>query len=344
MCPYHPPEGVKWESVPHHNKVNMKLDMCKSVLNDAADLGTQRIAFVGEGEPFLNKSIMDMIEHAKSLNLWVLVFTNGSLLDEEKLQQLISLELTWLRVSLNAGRPETYPLIHTTENVDTFYRIKDCLFQLSRLKRGKNKNFPQLELSFIIQKQNLHEIEDMIKIAIEVGAQKVSLEPMYAFREAFPLGLNSEDVKEYKNILPRIQKLSSANNIILKADYLPFSVPENEALHSGNASIYFSIPCYVGWWFSKVMADGIVNPCCNCFTVMGDTTQQSFKEIWFSETYKEFRRNAKKFPHLGKIPGCCEGCNFERSNISTYNSIHIFRKEKNHRVVKARNFLDLFSG
>lgn len=345
MCPYHPPPGFQWESVPRHRKVNMNIDLCKSILNDAASIGTKHIAFVGEGEPFLNKRIMDMIEYAKGLDLWVLAFTNGSLLAKEKIQHLIDLKLTWLRVSLNTGRPETYPLIHTNENSETFLRIKENLFSLSRLKKEKNKKFPQIELSFIIQKQNLSEIEDMIKIGIDLGVQKISLEPMYAFRETFSLGLNRQDLENYKLLLPNIQRLASTNNILLKADYLPFCTSEFDVEESNTStqSIYSRIPCYIGWWFSKVMADGIVNPCCNCFIEMGDTNKQSFKEIWLSETYKGFRRNAKNFPHHKKIPQCCEGCNFERSNISLYNKLHFFRKENNNRVIKAHNFMDLFS-
>ena len=55
------------------------------------------------------------------------------------------------------------------------------------------------------------------------------------------------------------------------------------------------IPCYMGWIFARVLADGKVAPCCKGHRMtMGNLNQNRFKEIWHSTRYKRFRRNGLK--------------------------------------------------
>jgi MoaA/NifB/PqqE/SkfB family radical SAM enzyme len=82
------------------------------------------------------------------------------------------------------------------------------------------------------------------------------------------------------------------------------------------------IPCYAGWIFSRVLADGSVAPCCRGVKkIMGNIHESSFRDIWFSEKYNEFRAKAKflsKDNHYFKDIGCIKECDNLMHNIEMH--------------------------
>lgn len=72
------------------------------------------------------------------------------------------------------------------------------------------------------------------------------------------------------------------------------------------------IPCYAGWIFSRILADGSIAPCCRgAKKIMGNINERSFKEAWFSDEYNEFRAKAKyssKDTAYFKDIGCLKEC------------------------------------
>jgi len=72
------------------------------------------------------------------------------------------------------------------------------------------------------------------------------------------------------------------------------------------------IPCYAGWIFARVLADGSIAPCCRGVKkIMGNINEKSFKDIWFSRNYNEFRAKAKYLPKENpyfRNIGCLKEC------------------------------------
>ena len=52
-----------------------------NLIKQAKELGCETVKITGAGEPFADPDIWPMIEYANSLGMWVLIFTNGSLID-----------------------------------------------------------------------------------------------------------------------------------------------------------------------------------------------------------------------------------------------------------------------
>ena len=81
-----------------------------------------------------------------------------------------------------------------------------------------------------------------------------------------------------------------------------------------------SIPCYVGWIYTRIMTNGDVIPCCKAHLFpLGNLYKDSFKKIWICKRYNEFRKKAKNIkksdPYFRDM-GCynvCDnlGMNFE---------------------------------
>mgnify|MGYP001598440617 CR=1 FL=1 len=83
------------------------------------------------------------------------------------------------------------------------------------------------------------------------------------------------------------------------------------------------IPCYAGWIFSRVLADGTVCPCCRGVKKpMGNINARHFKDIWSNYAYHEFRDKAyhlsKDDSYFSKI-GCLKMCDNLMHNEEFHN-------------------------
>jgi MoaA/NifB/PqqE/SkfB family radical SAM enzyme len=81
-----------------------------------------------------------------------------------------------------------------------------------------------------------------------------------------------------------------------------------------------TLPCYVGWTYTRILPNGDVIPCCKAHKKpMGNINKKSFKDIWFSDNYDKFRYHAKvnkkNHPYFKDINcyKCCDnlGMNLE---------------------------------
>ena len=60
------------------------------------------------------------------------------------------------------------------------------------------------------------------------------------------------------------------------------------------------LPCYAGWTYTRILSNGVVIPCCKGTGLpMGNVRESSFKEIWYSPKYQEFRKRARHGPPAG---------------------------------------------
>jgi GTP 3',8-cyclase len=107
----------------------------RNVLSDMAENGVLSVMFAGAGEPLLHKSLADMILHADRVGLDSSITTNGVLLNEAFCQKAFAAKrLRWIKVSINAGDPETYAAIHRTKPED-FERVLGNLRAAARIRR-----------------------------------------------------------------------------------------------------------------------------------------------------------------------------------------------------------------
>ena len=74
-------------------------------------MGTKSIMFAGEGEPLLHKHMDQMIRSCSVAGIDVSFTTNAVFLNESFVQENLG-QISWIKVSLNAGSSETYQKVH----------------------------------------------------------------------------------------------------------------------------------------------------------------------------------------------------------------------------------------
>jgi len=306
----------------------MDVSLFESLVNDLYSMGTRRIDIVGRGEPFLNKHIVEMVSFVKKKKMYCSIATNGSKLTVEVIKLLIQEGLDHLIVSLNAGRPETYGKIHTTEDATRFHKIKESLICLNELRSKLDASSPSLALSFVLLKENFKEARDMLALAQEVGAPEISYKHAVLYNGIKVLGLSDSEKLDLDRELLDLEKEAVRAGINLKFEPPIGTFVNPDEGPPSPLQVYGKIPCYVGWLFALITADGTVLPCCHCFTKMGNIKENSFKEIWWSGDYSEYRERTKNLPKSKSIvPDCrCDLCAYIKFNLSLYNCLHPFNR------------------
>ncbi|MBT3783942.1 radical SAM protein [bacterium] len=80
-----------------------------------------------------------------------------------------------------------------------------------------------------------------------------------------------------------------------------------------------TLPCTIGWTYSRITTDGNVIPCCKGYEKpLGNLYENHFKHIWSDQPYQEFRFKAKNFKksdvYFQEI-GCYKACDNVGHNL-----------------------------
>jgi MoaA/NifB/PqqE/SkfB family radical SAM enzyme len=317
MCPYHPPSEARPDEFGGARPGVMSYPTFARLVDDFARLGTRQIDLVGRGEPLLNPRVIDMVGYARQRGLLVTMISNGSHLSAEMAAALVDRGLDRFRLSLDAGTADTYARIHVSETPASYAAIKANLRGLAAAR----KKTPHLTVSFTISRANHRELCAMIEATAEMGADAAFFQhvlPLSA--EGAAIVLSEDETRALAEIhIPaaraRARALGVDTNLGAFAEQpRPERVP--------------AVPCYVGSFFTAVLGNGNVMPCCQTRQAVGSLEEASFAGVWTGERYAAFRRAARKLPQPSPALATCEcdRCYFRPHNISVHNLLHPFSR------------------
>jgi len=113
-------------------------------------------------EPLIAKTFDFFIIEAKKRNIQITINTNGLLIDEEKAQFLVDMEVDSIFISIDAFKEETFV---KTRSTDELGKVKKAVFSL--LEKRASKNLPRIGVSYTEDEINEAETEDFLNYWIE---------------------------------------------------------------------------------------------------------------------------------------------------------------------------------
>jgi radical SAM protein with 4Fe4S-binding SPASM domain len=212
-----------------------------------------------QGEPMMHPCFFSFLE--RSVDLHTTVATNGHFLTTENAEKLSVSGLNTLIVSLDGMDMASYSSYRKNGNFDLV--MEGTRNVAEAIKR--NSSSLRLIIQFLVHKKNEHQIMSVKSFTREINAS-LKLKSMQiinkgAHYEWLP---SSDKFRRYELI---------KNRYIIKN---PF--PDRCAR----------------LWFNPVITwDGKVLPCCfdkDAGHIMGDLSEQSFREIWNSHNFRVFRK------------------------------------------------------
>ena len=162
----HKLEGrYRWLTIETTNRCNISCNFCahkvmqrksgtmtdtlyRSLIHQAAGSNIENMILTGFGEPLMDKHIISRIKQAKDAGIkFVLMGTNGILLDHDMAEAILTSGLDHLCISIDAVTPTSYADIHNCPT-GRYHQVYSNVDHLIRLKEQRGLTKPVIEVRF----------------------------------------------------------------------------------------------------------------------------------------------------------------------------------------------------
>jgi PqqA peptide cyclase len=247
------------------------------VLKEAAALGTLQTDFTG-GEPLARTDLAEIVRAARAAGLYASLITSGMPLDEKRLDELVGAGLDHLQLSFQ-GPQEQSSAEFADARAGTFE-------QKLRVARWAKQRRIGLTLNFVIHRQNLDQLEEMLALSEEIGPGRIEFAHVQYYGWAFE---NRERLLPTRNQLDRsLEVLKRAEERLRGRIRVEWVVPDYYAKYPK--------PCMGGWGRKAILIapNGDALPCHAAHVLPGIAFENvrdcSLREIWENgETFGRFR-------------------------------------------------------
>lgn len=261
---------------------NMKTDFFQKVIDEMYHKLIYLI-FYFQGEPYINPKFLDMVKYAHDKGIYTITSTNGHFLDPDNAKKTIESGLDRVIISVDGATQEVYEQYRKEGTLST---VLEGARNLVEAKRHAGSSTPHIVFQMLVVKPNEHQIEDVKKLALEIGVDEVKLKTAQVY-----------DYQRGNELIPSIAKYSryyedGSGNWHVK----------NKLLNQ----------CWKLWHACVITWNGIVVPCCfdkDATHKLGDLQHNSFTDIWKGESYRQFRSELLKGrDQIDICTNCTEGC------------------------------------
>ena len=282
-CRYHSKQ-VNFPSVVTSGIMDIPLSRVQDLCVEVKSLNIHDTVLTGEGEPFLHPQIFEIVTTAKKSGANIILFTNGTLLDKEKAESLVECRLDTLIVSFWASSPEEYRRNHPGSNINNFDHAVEGLRALKSIKMKYRTQYPQVIFNVPLNIYNFQNLNGILELAMQTGCNGIQFSPMINWGKKLDhCALSKEQQTSLCLELTRLKKQIVAAGLSHNIDRVLLRYQIGEA-------VWKKIPCYVGWFQSKIKVDGTVVTCPACNLAMGSLNDNTLGEIWEGHPYRSFRR------------------------------------------------------
>ena len=246
------------------------------VLAEAAAMGVLQVHFSG-GEPTARRDLEELVAAARAGGLYSNLITAGVLLDRARLEGLAARGLDHVQLSFQAAEPETADLIGGLRGGHA------KKIEVARLVR--DVGLP-LTVNAVMHRQNLGDLERIIVLAVDLGAQRLEVAHVQYYGWA---------IANRAALMPTRTQIDDATNIVEAARrrldgvlVIDYVVPDYYARRPK--------ACMGGWGrrFFNVTPTGKVLPCHAAETIPGlefeTVRERPLADIWReSPAFRRFR-------------------------------------------------------
>ncbi len=235
-----------------------------------------------QGEPFLNDDLLSMIRRAKQQHCYVVVATNGNLIDEKLAAGIVESGLDEIIIALDGATSETY---RTYRRGGDFELVMEGIKLLIKKREELGMKKPFVRMQTLLLRSTEAELSAIRELGRSLGVDRMQTKTAQFFRLE-PM----EDDLPVQESLRRYEKNSNGSWVL-----------KNKLKNR----------CFRMWSRCVITWQGQVVPCCydkDAEYVMGRITEKPLKAIWKDHPYRDFRRRLLRSRKSMEICSqCAEG-------------------------------------
>ncbi len=289
------------DRLPGWEKWEIEYDRVLRLVDELSSMQVKRIILSGGGDPLFYPHLFDVLKHIRSKGISKMLVSSLTAATSDTVREILSSGAEQLLVSLWAATPETYSKVHPGCTAAVFERV--IAFVRELVGRRRDRTSPELIIMNVITSLNFHEFPQMIDLAVQLGASRVWFQLVDVQVESLRgLLLTREQLESFVRSIDSVESIYKDRIAPWQREILDFTLLRRRALNSlapgGHYQSDFidGIPCYMGWAETRILANGDVCPCCKADRhPLGNIHTASFRDVWDSPRYREFRWRAKMF-------------------------------------------------
>lgn len=252
---------------------------------DGSQLGLKAVMFAGDGEPLLNPEIEGIVEDAKKFGIDTSFTTNGVHLKSSFINNSLK-NVSWVKVSMNAGNAETYEKIHRT-NIKDFNKVWKNIQEAIKTRANSKGNIKTaIGVQSLILPDNIDSLPELASRASDNGVDYLVIKPyvhnVYMEQEGYQ-GIDYTQ-REYNDTIDMLKSTYDTDHfkVIARKNALTKLV--------GNSERYKTCWSTPALWF-YVSGNGDVYACGahvgNPHFFLGNIENESIETIWKSDNRKK---------------------------------------------------------
>lgn len=246
------------------------------------------IVFQGDCEPTMHPQLEELVKVSRKYVPHASVVTNGLLLNESRVKNLIDSGLTWFAFSIDSYKKEIYENIRVKSNFDKVIKNLEYLIQL------RENNFPQLRIvvhKIVFNNDSSEYLKKFIKFFyLEKGVDKVTFAPI----------VEKGTVKYEDWIIKRNQ---------IEIDFLKDKINTN--LKDFANYPFKTLYRYCGANCFFISHDGTFSPCgvhTRSKNVFGNLIKEDLNKIVNKDIFKDFHNYWQNRDFKQPFPCICDDC------------------------------------
>jgi len=259
------------------------------IVDEICEMDVRVFGVLG-GEPFVRKNVLlKSMKKIKKAGIAGSLVTNGTLLNENDIKNIIRMEWDLIRISID-GLSKTHDFLRGVRG--TFQKAIKSIELFHKWKKKLKSNYPTIEINFVLNNRNYRDLPKLIELFSLHDINFVYILPMIELtKERKKLKIKKNQIKTVNKWLSRASELSKKLNVKSNIDdviknnlYLYSNKMENIILDKKN-----EYPaCFMPWYSINITSDGYATPCAQWPKENGIKINKDLKKIWAND-FEKFR-------------------------------------------------------
>lgn len=269
-------------------------DEFRRIAQEILDLNPSPLFILSGGEPLLRPDLFELARFASVRGATVVVGTNGTLLTDQRIQELQGAGVTGFAVSVDSLEARRHDNFRHGDG-----SLAATTAALERLRRHR--------LDYLIQstvtRKTRHELGALVRWAARQGA--VCFNAYFLVATGRGARLSDLTPDQYEAALAQLVDLHREylGRMMVRAKCAPHFMRQVHQRTPDSPVLNYQTRCPCGTQYCRITPDGKLTPCPYLPAVAGDLRRQPFAEVWLrSELFQDLRG--------GKLSGRCGRCEY----------------------------------